>query len=252
MPGQPLESTPFVDKYYFLIRRLHSLTGLVPVGAFLSFHLFANASVLIPGSGGMEFQKAVERIHALGPLLIPVEIAFIFVPILFHAILGVVIWLTSKSNAQDYRFGPNIRYTLQRWTAWITLAFIVYHVWQLHWLGAPFGGGKFAAHDETGAATAVLTTATALQAAWWIGPVYFIGVLAAVFHLANGIWTLLITWGITIKPRTQQVSGYFCAVFGVVLFLAGMGALTGFKTFDLAAPPAGPTGHGVAVADDPH
>jgi len=54
-----------------------------------------------------------------------------------------------------------------------------------------------------------------------------------VFHLANGIWTSLITWGITIRPRTQQVSGYVCAVFGVALAIAGVGAVSGFRTFDL-------------------
>ncbi len=40
------------DKYYFLIRRLHSLSGLIPVGVFLFVHLATNASVLSPGPPG--------------------------------------------------------------------------------------------------------------------------------------------------------------------------------------------------------
>ena len=57
--------------------------------------------------------------------------------------------------------------------------------------------------------------------------------IASVFHLANGIWTSLITWGITIRARTQQVSGYVCAVLGIVLAIAGVGAVSGFRTFDI-------------------
>lgn len=225
------ESATVTQKYYFLIRRLHSLTGLVPVGVFLCIHLLANASVLVPGEQGAEFQRSVERIHGLGPLLVPVEIIGIFIPLVFHALLGSVILFTSASNAQRYRYGANIRYTLQRVCGVIAFLFIVYHVWQMHWFGAPFGGGKFAVHNELGEPTAANTTAAAILAGWWIAPVYALGVVAAVYHLANGIWTSLITWGITIRPHTQRATGYVCAVFGVVLSLIGLGALMGFRTF---------------------
>jgi len=222
--SQPNEAIAFTDKYYFLIRRLHSLSGIVPVGAFLCVHLLANASILA-AKDGSEFQTSVDRIHALGPFLVPVEIAFIFLPLAFHAIVGVGIWLTASSNAQHYRYGSNVRYTLQRMTGMLAAAFIVYHIWQMHWFGEPFGGGMFDDHDAANSA------ATVLQSAVWINIVYALGVTVCVFHFANGIWTSLITWGITIRPRTQQVSGYICATFGVVLTLVGLGALWGFGTF---------------------
>jgi len=220
------------DRYYFLIRRLHSLSGIIPVGVFLMVHLTTNATVLAPGAAGAEFQKSVERIHALGPLLVPVEIVGIFLPLLFHTIVGFQIIFTSKSNAQQYRYGGNVRYTLQRTTGMIAFVFILYHVWQMHWLGKGLGGGAFELHDAGGGPMGAMTTAQAIQAAWWIAPLYAIGVLASVFHLANGIWTSLITWGITIRPRSQQVAGYVCAAFGVFLSLVGLGALSGFKQFD--------------------
>lgn len=220
------------DRYYFLIRRLHSLSGLIPVGVFLFVHLSTNATVLAPGPAGAEFQKSVERIHALGPLLVPVEIVGIFLPLLFHTIVGFQIIFTSRSNAQQYRYFSNARYTAQRTTGMIAFVFIVYHVWQMHWFGKGIGGGAFQLHDAAGGETGALTTARAIQAAWWIAPLYAVGVLSCVFHLANGIWTSLITWGITIRPRSQQVAGYVCAAFGVVLSLIGLGALGGFKQFD--------------------
>ena len=227
------------DKYHFLIRRLHSLTGLIPVGVFLFMHLLTNASILAPGANGAEYQKSVERIHALGPLLVPVEIVGIFIPLLFHTLIGFQIIFSGQSNAQQYRYGSNIRYTLQRWTGVMAFFFILYHVWHLHWLGAPVGGGKFELHDSAGGAAAARTTAEAIQSAWWIAPSYALGIVASVFHLANGIWTSLITWGITIRPRSQQVAGYVCSAFGVVLALVGLGALNGFKTFGGGSQKAG-------------
>lgn len=224
------------ERYHFLIRRLHSLTGLVPVGVFLCFHLAANSTILLPGQAGAEFQKAVERIHLLDKMIVPVEIVGIFLPLLFHALLGFQIIFTAESNAQQYRYGSNIRYTLQRATGVIAFFFIAYHVWQMHWLGHGLGGGNFELYDDVGSPAAAVSTAAAIQAGWWIAPCYAIGIVSSVFHLANGIWTSLITWGITIKPQSQRAAGYVCAVLGVVLSLIGLGALSGFRTFDLGRP----------------
>ena len=224
------------ERHYFLIRRLHSLLGLVPIGVFVCIHLATNATILFDSKGGSAFQWAVEIIHLPEKLhrnvLIAIEIVGIFLPLLFHSLLGLQIAFSGRSNPQHYRYGGNIRYTLQRITAYIALVFILYHVWHMHWLGAGVGGGTFQLEDSVGNPAAAVSTAKGIQAAVWIAPLYAVGVIATVFHLANGIWTALITWGITIKPRSQQIAGYVCAVFGVLLTLVGLGALQGFKTFD--------------------
>lgn len=238
MPVAPTDiGTAAFGKYHFLIRRLHSLSGIIPVGVFLVMHLLTNSTILVPGEPGAEFQKAVERIHALGPLLIPVEIVGIFIPLAFHLIVGVMIILTAKSNTGQYKYADNWRYTLQRTSGVIAVVFIGYHLYQLHWLGSPFeGGGKFELHGADGSPTGAATTAAALQAAWWIAPFYAVGIIASVFHFANGIWTSLITWGITIRPKSQRIAGYACAAFGIVLGAIGLGALSGFRTFKVDGP----------------
>jgi succinate dehydrogenase / fumarate reductase cytochrome b subunit len=243
--SQSTASQSFADRHYFVIRRLHSLFGLVPVGVFVLFHLLANSSILAPGDRGAEFQKSVDQIHSLGPLVVPLEIVGIFLPLLFHSLLGFQIVFNSSSNAQQYRFGSNIRYTLQRTSGIIAFLFIFYHVWQMHWFGKPFGGGSFDPHN------APVTAAQAMQSAAWVAPLYVLGVIASVYHLANGIWTALITWGITIRPATQRMSGFVCAVFGVLLCLVGLGAVVGFRTFDVGAPTtvtSAPTTESVASA----
>jgi len=225
------ETESFGERYHFLIRRLHSLTGIIPVGVFLCVHLSVNASIL---AGASAFQFAVDQIHHMNKLgiLKAVEVCFIFVPIAFHAILGVVIWLSGRSNALAYRHGDNIRYALQRWTGLVVLVFILVHLWHVHWI-IP-GGVEFDAHKAA-------ESTVAAMARWWTGPVYAVGVLCAVFHLANGIWTFLITWGITIGPRSQTISKRVCTVIGVVLLVFGMGALIKLKTMDASGDVA-PTG----------
>ena len=72
----------------FLLRRLHSLSGLVPVGAFMMVHLVVNASLLNANSAAT-FQANVLRIHGLGRLLWVVEWMFIFLP-LIAAVVAVL------------------------------------------------------------------------------------------------------------------------------------------------------------------
>src|SRR5579871_6333049 len=112
-------------RHDFLIRRLHSLSGLVPVGAYMCIHLVTNAGVL---NGARSFQRSVDAIHSLGVALPFVEWTFIFLPLLFHAVVGVAIIRSGDPNTSSYALVGNVRYYLQRATAWIALVFIFFHV----------------------------------------------------------------------------------------------------------------------------
>jgi succinate dehydrogenase / fumarate reductase cytochrome b subunit len=212
-----------LERHQFLIYRLFSLAGLVPVGAFLVVHLLTNSSIL---GGAESFQSRVDLIHSLGPLLIPAEIAFIFLPMLFHAAIGFVIIATGMPNVGSYRYAGNVRYTLQRATGMIAFVFIVWHVIQLHWLGAPLGGGQFDPHHATSTAAAALRPA-------WVTALYVIGMLSVVFHFANGLWSLGITWGIWTSPAAMRRANVVSIVVGVVLAAAGLGSLGGFQRVDI-------------------
>ena len=209
----------FVSRHQFLIYRLFSLSGLIPVGAFLVVHLLTNASVL---GGAASFQSRVDMIHSLGPLLIPVEFAFIFLPMLFHAAVGFAIIAGGLPNVGSYPYMGNVRYTLQRATGMIAFAFILWHIIQLHWLGAPLGGGRFDPHHATSSAATVI-------APLGVSLLYAIGVLSAVFHLSNGLWTIGITWGLWTSPAAMQRANVISIIVGVVLAAAGLGAIGGLR-----------------------
>jgi succinate dehydrogenase / fumarate reductase cytochrome b subunit len=224
----------FFARHEFLIRRLHSLSGLIPVGAFLCVHLLTNASVL---NGPGTFQDQVDKIHSLGQILPLVEWVFIFIPILFHAIVGVIMIRHAQPNTSSYPLVGNVRYTLQRATGMIVFAFIIWHVIQMHQLGAlfhnvrvfplPTGGAAFNPHEASS------TAATAIQASLGVQILYAIGVLAAVFHLANGIWTMGITWGVWTSPAAQKRANLISIGVGLVLAVLGLGALFGFSTLNV-------------------
>lgn len=235
--GIPHPASVF-GKYEFVIRRLHSLTGLVPIGAYLCFHLATNAAVI---DGPDTYQTRADQIHVLGPTTILfLEWGLIFLPILFHGVVGMLIVTRGNRNVLHYPYSGNWRYTLQRWTGVIAFVFILWHVFHMHgWLhvdwwinnvSKPLGGAKF---DPKNAAE---TAAAAIQESWIVFVLYAVGVLASVYHLANGIWTAGITWGVWTSPHAQRWANVPCAALGVALAVLGLGALVSMQRLNL--PPA--------------
>jgi len=225
---------PFLMRHEFLIRRLHSLSGLIPVGAYMTVHLLTNATVLdSPGT----FQNNVHRIHSLGPALLAVEWAFIFLPILFHGLLGIAIIRSGIPNTTNYPYAGNVRYTLQRASGIVALVFIVWHVFHMHgwfhsdwWLANvanPLAGAQFKPFN------AASTAAEAVQQSIVVQIVYAAGVVACVFHFANGLWTIGITWGLWTSAAAQRRAGNLCAAAGLFLTVVGLSALWGLKQVDV-------------------
>lgn len=220
-------SRPFLARHEFVIRRLFSLCGLVPVGAYMVVHLLTNASL---SAGPATFQRAVYQIHSLGAVLPIVEWVFIFLPLIFHALLGIVIIRGGLPNQSTYNYGSNVRYTLQRATGMIALIFIFLHVFHFHgwlhfdwWLNSvakPLGGAQFLPYR------AASSTAAAFQKSILIPIFYTIGVLSCVFHLSNGIWSFGIRWGLWTSPAAMNRAGKACLGFGIILALVSTGALT--------------------------
>lgn len=220
----------FLNRHEFLLRRLHSLSGLIPVGAFMTVHLLVNASIL--DSPGM-FQRNVHQIHSLGRALPLVEWAFIFIPILFHGLFGMLIVAGGLANTGHYPYANNVRYVWQRVTGIIAFAFILLHVFHMHgwfhfhaWLAnvvEPLGGAQFRPFNAG-------STLNVAMDGFIVPILYAIGMFACVYHLANGLWTMGITWGLWTSPSGQRRANWITVVVGVVLAGIGTGALVGAVT----------------------
>lgn len=241
----------FLVRNDFILRRLHSLTGIVPIGVFLIIHLLTNSSIVwgqagLRGEGGAEgwrdagvhyFQKEVIWINEQIPHLILIEVT-LWVSIAFHALYGLYIATTGKSNVKRYDYRDNWRYSLQRISGYVGIAFIFYHVatlrWGWSWL-VP-GGAKWSAAYSASTLAAALRGGEA-GIAWTgyaVSIAYMLGVSMLVFHFANGVWTAAITWGLTISEKAQRRWGVVCAAMGVALMGMAWASVVGFATLDPA------------------
>jgi succinate dehydrogenase / fumarate reductase cytochrome b subunit len=116
----------------------------------------------------------------------------------------------------------------------IAMVFILYHVWSLHTMGRPLGGGQFDHEHATSTAAIAIGQGENAVKNLLLQVGYAVGVLACVFHLANGLFTMGITWGVWTSPSAQRRADYVCAGFGILLAVVAMSALYGMGTVDVA------------------
>lgn len=204
----------WMREHEFLLRRLHSLSGIVPVGFFLVEHLFTNS---MAAYGRITFNEHIHWIHNL-PYVLALEILFIFVPLAFHAIYGIVIAMTGSPNVNHYPYMDNWRYTLQRITGYIAFLFIMAHL--IHFRFAfLFGGEQYMGAEDPWKLTVQGFVGSGWLPGWLIGLFYLTGTAAAVYHLCNGVVTFCITWGITVGDQARKRVGIGALGLGVVLMI---------------------------------
>lgn len=238
--------TSFLERNHHLFRRLHSLTGIVPIGVFLLAHLLTNSSIVwgsfaerghadAGGHGGVAyFHKEVTWINEQVPHLFLIELT-LWLSIGFHSILGLFYAMTGSNNVARYNYGGNRRYMLQRISGYVGILFIFYHVATLRWGWTWLVPGGATWSYEASASTLALAlrggegwTAAGLAVSLF----YFVGVSLLVFHFANGLWTAAITWGLTVTQKAQTRWGYICGGLGAALLLMAWGAVIGFATLN--------------------
>ncbi len=219
--ASPLPSALDSSRRPFLLRKLHSLSGVVPVGAFLLFHLWTNATAL---QGQERYDDAVAGISHM-PFVGVVEVLAIFLPLGFHALYGVKIALEGRPNLKAYPLARNWMYVLQRVTGIAAFAFICFHLWE-YWFQKQIG--RLAPSDFYPTLCANLSSTLGGVPA--VALVYLLGIAACVFHFTNGLWGFCFSWGITVSRRAQRLSATVFGLAGVVLFLLGANTAIYFAT----------------------
>jgi len=199
----------------FVMRRLHSLLGLIPIGAFLVFHLWENSqSRFGPEHYNEQVVGALQGLNYL-PFL---EIGVIALPLLFHAALGLVIFGSGQAEPIRYSYLRNRLYWLQRISGIGILVFLVLHVGLTRIAGMidPAVGEDLYGHMREALS----------QPATFV--VYLLGLWLSVFHLANGLSTAGIVWGVTSSAEAQRRFGWVCLVLGLLLGAMGTHGMVGF------------------------
>ena len=207
----------------FVFRKLHQLTGIVPLGAFLLEHLYTNSKASHPTLGAQHFNSAVDDLQAI-PYILFVEITFIFIPLLYHALYGLFITWEMRPNNLHYPYARNWFYTVQRITGIILFFFILFHVLNFRFGLMPGLNEISVAHRPD---MAYQIVSREFQT-WWIVLIYLVGITSTIWHFANGIWLFAVDWGIVIGERAQRLTGYACIAFGVLLLGLWINVTTAF------------------------
>lgn len=219
-----------LNRENFVLHKLHSLTGIVPVGYYMVQHLALNSfSIASPEkfNAVIGFFDSIPRYA-----LLVLEVCAIWIPIAFHAIYGIFICSRAQPNYFGTRFGwsQNRMYTLQRWSGYFIFLFLAVHV-------SMTTGQKYFTNNSH-----VVEYAAMQQffMSWLFVPLafYALGILSASYHLAYGIWNFCIRWGITISDAAQIKVQKFSMLVFVALTLLGWAALGGFLIHPVSTTPS--------------
>ena len=217
-----------ITKENYFWHKVHSLTGIVPVGFYMLQHLTLNTFSL---AGPQAFNGVIAFFESIPThVLLVMEIALIWLPLFFHAIYGLFIVNRSESNysSSKYKWSQNRMYTFQRWSGIYLFFFLIYHV-------LITTGYKYVNGNADNIRYAAMHTYFSYPI-WFL--VYAVGILCASYHLSYGVWNFCIRWGITISERAQAKVQKFSFAMFVVVTLLGWGALVGFIIPKYSATPS--------------
>lgn len=199
------------DRLAYLRARLGSLLAFAPLGLWTVNHLWDN---LAAWQSGEAWQREVTG-HS--PASLAVTMVVVLGPLAFHTVWGLQRLRASKPNLQRYGFFANLKYLLQRLSAVGVLAFLAAHVW-MAFVYPRFVQGRPEAfqhiahemHDHA------LTLA-----------VYLLGTLGVSYHLANGLATLSLGFGVVSSRKGLGKIDKLSVGLFVVLLAMAWGAVFG-------------------------
>src|SRR4051794_8005337 len=190
----------------FLRARMGSILAVVPLGVWTVNHLWNNLSAF---KGGAAWQANVTEYGH--PVAFFASSVIVLLPLVLHTIWGIGRLVTVQPNNVKYKFFANAKYTLQRLSAIGVMLFLGAHLWlaMLHprittGRPEPFADITHEMHHH--------------------GPtlvVYLLGTLGVAYHLANGLHSFAMGWGIVTSRRALRKLDF--AVILAFLVLLSMG-----------------------------
>jgi succinate dehydrogenase / fumarate reductase cytochrome b subunit len=202
----------------YLLRRLHSLSGILPLAVFMAEHYYTNAHAL---GGAQSFNDAVNRLHEM-PYLWALEFAVVLAPLLFHSVYGLFITADANPNNADYQHLDNLAYTAQRVTGVFLALFVVFHVYETRLQDLLYQWGLGGAKVDYNYMAQYFTPG-------WIKAIYIVGVGSLAFHLGNGLFNFAFKWGIAVSEKAQRGMRWVSWGTTVLLFAIGVNILFAFK-----------------------
>ncbi|MBN8229182.1 succinate dehydrogenase [Corallococcus macrosporus] len=212
------------DRTPLLKSRLGSFLAVVPLSIWVINHLWDNLSAFY---GATAWEKSVTEYS--NPFAQAFTFIIVMLPLLIHAAWGVVRMFSFKPNLGAYTNYGNVKYIVQRVAAVGVLAFLGAHIW-LAFLHPRLVEG----HAEPFADIA--------REMHYHGPtlmVYLLGTLGTAYHLANGLQTFAMGWGILASDRSMRRFEPITILIFLVLLAMSWGTIYALYTAGAAYGPAG-------------
>jgi succinate dehydrogenase / fumarate reductase cytochrome b subunit len=111
-------------------------------------------------------------------------------------------------------------YTAQRWTGGIAFAYILWQTWTMRFTGVDL-------HEYPGASFGKVQSEV-FQTPLFL--FYVVGLIAASWHFAYGIWLFCAKWGIVSGEKARKRFLIVCLIFFFALTGVGLASLTSFRS----------------------
>jgi succinate dehydrogenase / fumarate reductase cytochrome b subunit len=204
----------------FVHAKLGSLLAVVPLGVWTVVHLWNNLAAF---EGSDRWQAAVTGYSH--PISQAVTGIVVLLPLVVHTVWGIFRMAVSRPNNLRYGTFANFKYLLQRLSGLGLAGFLGAHLWLamirprlLDGRPEPFADIAHEMHHH--------------------GPtlvVYCLGVLGIAYHLANGLQTFAMSWGLVVsRAALRRLEGVAWVVF---LALLGMGGAAIYALWSAGAGP---------------
>lgn len=194
----------------FLRSRLGSFLAVVPLSVWTVNHLWNNLSAF---KGAAAWQADVtEYSH---PVAFFASSLVALLPLGLHTVWGIGRLATVRPNVVQYRYFGNLKYTLQRLSAIGVLLFLGAHLWL----------ATLQPRLNTGRPEPFAHIAHEMFHHFPTLAVYVLGVLGVSYHLANGLHSFAMGWGIVTSRRALKKLDVFAIVALIVMLAMGWGAI---------------------------
>lgn len=209
------------DRGSFLRARLASLLAVAPLGVWTVAHVWGN---LASFQGAQAWEQSVTA-HA-HPVATMATSLVVMIPLVLHTVWGIGRLMSFRPNNGSYNFFSNLKYVLQRASAIGVLLFLMAHI-TLAYLKPRLIDG----HAETfrDIAAEMYHNAPTL-------PVYVLGTLGVAYHLANGLYTFCMGWGIAVGRNGLKNVQILSGLFFVIMLAMSWAAIYGLWSAGSAMP----------------
>ena len=184
------------------------------MGGFLAFHLWENYTAT---RGADAYNRMTRTLQEL-PAVVAMELLFILAPLVYHGVYGLF-------RIADPRRDPIASPGSRGWVVWtqrvtgvVVFGFVLFHLWTTRLV-------QLSEHRSLD----LFRQVQAALANPWIYALYVAGILSATWHLATGLWTFSIAWGLTARPGARRWIGWGSAFVFVALSWIGLSGIRAFR-----------------------